>query len=56
MPKDDETSALPDTAKSCRNILGGVNTQSVDVVRLNKVLDPRLITGNDIWQLSVHIG
>ncbi len=55
MPRDDEASVLYD-GKLCRDILGGINTQSVDVVRLNKVLDPRLITGNDVWQLCVHIG
>ena len=40
----------------CRDVLGGIDTQTVDVVRLDKILDPRLITGDDVWELGVYVG
>lgn len=38
------------------NALGSINTESVNTVRLNKILDPGLVARDDVWKLSVDIG
>lgn len=37
------------------HVLGSINSKAVDVVSLNKILDPGLISRNDIWQLGIDI-
>lgn len=37
------------------HILGSINTQTVNVVGLDEVFDPRVVASNDVGELSVNI-
>lgn len=38
------------------SLLGGINTKSINIVRLHELLDPCLVPGNHVRQLGVHVG
>lgn len=38
-----------------RSLLGSINAKTINVIGLHKILDPRLVARDDIWQLCVDI-